>query len=132
MQFVCCQSYRSNEVEFSTMPLVLWRMNAMKNSDMLRPQTGQHQVLSEPIQCVTHCKDPKSDNLIFFAIDPFCTNEFKLDPFTGTYSGYTQYWGHNEIQTQQMDFLRDHKKTSQQKHENLSPFYLHQNAQFLI
>lgn len=41
-QYVCCQSYRSNEMEFSNMPLVIWRMNAMRNQDMLRPESGQH------------------------------------------------------------------------------------------
>jgi len=132
MQFVACQSYRSNEVEFSNMPLVMWRMNAMKNSDMLRPHSGQHQVLAEPIQAVCHTKDPKSDKLIFLGIDPFSINEFKLDLHSSTYSAYTTFWGVNEIQNKQMEFLRDHRKSSQQKHESLSPFYLHQNAQFLI
>lgn len=79
-----------------------------------------------------HTKDPKTGKLVFLALDPFCINEFKLDVQMGTYSSYTQYWGINELQDQQMEFLRDHKKTSQQKHESLSPFYLHQNAQFLI
>lgn len=111
-QYVCCQSFRSNEMEFTNMPMVIWRMNAMKNTDMLKPQTGQHQVLAEPIQAVCHTRDPKSTLLTFLAVDPFCINEFKLDSYTGTYSGYTQFWGHNELQTQQMEYLRDSTKSA--------------------
>ena len=115
------------------MPMVIWRMNAMRNTDMFSPSAGQHQVLSEPIQAVCHTVDPKnSERLVFLAIDPFCTNEFSLDPKTRSYSAYSQYWGHNELQFQQMAYLRDPTKSAQNKHENLSPFYLHSNPQFLV
>jgi hypothetical protein len=69
--------------------------------------------LSEPIQAVCHTVDPKnSSGLVFMAIDPFCTNEFTLDPQQGSYSPYTQYWGHNELQQLQMAYLRDPTKSS--------------------
>ena len=75
---------------------------------------------------------------MFVAIDPFSTHIFDCFHDLSSHSVPITYQGNNELQLERIAELRDPRpgETPQQRsewrHNNLAPFFIHENPQFLI
>lgn len=95
---------------------------------------GKMEDLKEAIQKIAHIKrtNEQGSFYTFVAIDPFSTHIFGCPENLELHEKPVIYTGNNEYQLQHISDLNDPNHDSQWKYENMAPFLIHENPQFLI
>jgi len=65
-------------------------------------------------------------------LDPFASHIFDCYQDLSQHSKPVTYKGNNELQLERMEDLLDPNKDREFHHNNLAPFFIHENPQFLI
>lgn len=68
----------------------------------------------------------------FIAIDPFSSHIFTCPENLSLHEEPRVYPGNNEYQLQKIHILNDPNISSQDRHDELKPFLIHDNPQFLV
>lgn len=90
--------------------------------------------LDEAVQHICHIeqRNEKGDYYTFIAIDPFSSHIFGCPENLSYHTEPTVYLGNNEDQLQKIRDLMDDQHPTQWKYDNLSPFLIHENPQFIV